>query len=208
MNRAGRQQPGHGLPELTDDLEGREVHRDFAPGGGGGGDGGFHQTRAVVAVPVDDDPLDASQLIRRDLVGLEPDGVLERRPHRALAGLIDQADAPARVRLFALDLEQRGVHARSLHRRDEEFAPLVLPDGAQQSGSDVETVRQAARGVRGGPARLGGELAHPHEEPLQVVGADADAPARLAVQGLEERIGHLGAVVDDGEGLQRDDLGW
>ena len=72
----------------------------------------------------------------------------------------------------------------------------------------VETVRQAARGVRGGPARLGGELAHPHEEPLQVVGADADAPAGLAVQGLEERIGHLGAVVDDGEGLQRDDLGW
>ena len=109
-----------------------------------------HQSGAVVAVPVDDDPFHPDETRRIDLVGLQSHGVLETRAHGPLPVFSDEARAPAReVRFLTLDGEPIHAHPRPRHGLHEETAPLVASDGADETDADVEAAREAAGGVGG-----------------------------------------------------------
>mmetsp|Transcript_8253 Transcript_8253/g.20471 ORF Transcript_8253/g.20471 Transcript_8253/m.20471 type:complete len:227 (-) Transcript_8253:494-1174(-) len=87
----------HWPAEPPHHLEGGQGHGHLAPRGHCRVHAAFHQTWPIVAVAVDNDPLDPPQRLRRDVLGLQPHGVLQRRPHRALPRLVHQAHAAAGV---------------------------------------------------------------------------------------------------------------
>jgi hypothetical protein len=57
-------------------------------------------------------------------------------------------------------------HSKCPYENKKKLTHSSCPTAPKERGSHVEAVRQAARGVRGGPAGFGGELAHAHQEPL------------------------------------------